>query len=115
MKPWQHRYDINTGSVDTPAGYQHLAPYLNAWWAIYNRLVKPGVPEMVSAELPVFVLTTLPPLWIGFEIFAVLTLDTLTYLFLYKFFTKSVMQTYNYHYDFHNFTQPESVCLYSLK
>lgn len=46
LKPWQHRYDSNTGNVDTPAGYQHLAPYLNSWWAIYNRLVKPGVPDV---------------------------------------------------------------------
>lgn len=55
LKPWQHRYDSNTGNVDTPAGYQHLAPYLNSWWAIYNRLVKPGVPDVVSARLPVAV------------------------------------------------------------
>ncbi|XP_050718632.1 glycogenin-1-like isoform X4 [Eriocheir sinensis] len=50
LKPWQHRYDSNTGNVDTPAGYQHLAPYLNSWWAIYNRLVKPGVPDVVASQ-----------------------------------------------------------------
>ncbi|XP_071551284.1 glycogenin-1 isoform X4 [Panulirus ornatus] len=46
MKPWQHRYDVTSGSVQTPAGYHHLAPYLNSWWAIYIRLVQPGIPEM---------------------------------------------------------------------
>ncbi|XP_063870569.1 glycogenin-1-like isoform X3 [Scylla paramamosain] len=46
MKPWQHRYDRNSGSVDIPPGYQHLAPYLNSWWAIYMKLVQPGIPDM---------------------------------------------------------------------
>ncbi|XP_042224885.1 glycogenin-1-like isoform X1 [Homarus americanus] len=46
LKPWQHRYDAGSGSVHTAPGYEHLAPYLNSWWALYNRLVKPGVPEM---------------------------------------------------------------------
>lgn len=46
MKPWQHRYDRNSGSVDIPHGYHHLAPYLNSWWALYMKLVQPGIPEM---------------------------------------------------------------------
>jgi len=46
MKPWQHRYDSNSGNVHVSHGYQHLAPYLNSWWAIYTRLVRPGVPDI---------------------------------------------------------------------
>ncbi|XP_069167302.1 glycogenin-1 isoform X2 [Procambarus clarkii] len=46
LKPWQHRYDASTGSVHTAPGYEHLALYLNTWWTIYLRLVRPGVPEM---------------------------------------------------------------------
>ncbi|XP_042870378.1 glycogenin-1-like isoform X1 [Penaeus japonicus] len=45
-KPWHYRYDSSSGTVQTGPGYQHLAPYLNSWWAIYTRLVKPNVPEM---------------------------------------------------------------------
>lgn len=46
LKPWQHRYDTTSGSVYTSPGYQHLSPYLNSWWAIYTRLVQPGVPDL---------------------------------------------------------------------
>lgn len=46
LKPWQHRFDASSGSVATAPGYTHLTPYLNSWWAIYQRLVQPGVPEM---------------------------------------------------------------------
>lgn len=49
MKPWQHRYDVGSGSVSTAPGYGHLSPYLNSWWALYQRLVQPGVPDMVRA------------------------------------------------------------------
>ncbi|KAK7084207.1 Glycogenin-1, partial [Halocaridina rubra] len=51
LKPWQHRYDSASGTVYTSPGYQHLTPYLNSWWAIYTRLVKPGVPELVEQQL----------------------------------------------------------------
>jgi len=51
MKPWQHRYDSNSGTVYTAPGYQHLSPYLNSWWAIYTRLVQPGVPDLVAQQI----------------------------------------------------------------
>jgi len=46
MKPWQHRYDSQAGQVETSPGYQHLSSFLNSWWAIYTRLVQPGVPSI---------------------------------------------------------------------
>lgn len=49
-KPWHYRFDSSSGTVQTGPGYQHLTPYLNSWWAIYTRLVKPNVPEMVGAS-----------------------------------------------------------------
>jgi len=51
MKPWQHRYDSQAGAVETTPGFQHLASFLNSWWAIYTRLVQPGVPSIVSSSM----------------------------------------------------------------
>jgi len=51
MKPWQHRYDSQAGQVETAPGYQHLSSFLNSWWAIYTRLVQPGVPSIVSSNM----------------------------------------------------------------
>jgi len=46
QKPWHYSYNSSSGEVQTPPGYQHLAPYLNSWWALYTRLVQPHVPDM---------------------------------------------------------------------
>jgi len=45
-KPWHYHYDTTSGTVQTGPGYQHLAPYLNSWWAVFTRLVKPQLPHL---------------------------------------------------------------------
>lgn len=50
-KPWHYRFDAGSGTVQIDHGYQHLAPYLNSWWAIYTRLVKPHIPDLITQQI----------------------------------------------------------------
>ncbi|KAL7645674.1 UNVERIFIED_CONTAM: hypothetical protein RMT77_004060 [Armadillidium vulgare] len=51
-KPWEQAYHVQSGTVVSQPGQEHVSSHLNTWWSIFATNVKPGLPDSVASASP---------------------------------------------------------------